>query len=164
MRVLLVDDHRAVRGSVRNLNDDQPTMRVIADMRVVAEARSAEDARSQLEPPVDVGIVDYHLGPRPPRTGSRHSSNTSSRVPTCSCTRRSRTARWPLSLLFAGAEGPPRKGRTGARALPRDSRGRTVAASPARDRLIDRPSDGCPARAAKPGDVRDAASEGVPRR
>ena len=84
MRVLLVDDHRAVRGSVRNLIDDQPTMRVVADMRVVAEARSAEEARSQLEPPVDVGIVDYHLGPRPPRTGSRHSSNTSSRVPTCS--------------------------------------------------------------------------------
>ncbi|HET6864415.1 MAG TPA: response regulator transcription factor [Solirubrobacteraceae bacterium] len=54
--VLLVDDHPAVRAGARMLIDDQP------DMTVVAEARSAEEALGQPELPVDVAVVDYHLG------------------------------------------------------------------------------------------------------
>lgn len=54
--VLLVDDHSAVRAGARTLIDDQP------DMTVVAEARSAEEALGQPELPVDVAVVDYHLG------------------------------------------------------------------------------------------------------
>jgi DNA-binding NarL/FixJ family response regulator len=55
IRVLLVDDHPAVRLGVRTLIDDQP------DMRVAAEASSARDAIAQLEEPIDVAVVDYHL-------------------------------------------------------------------------------------------------------
>ena len=54
--VLLVDDHPAVRAGARMLIDDQP------DMTVVAEARSAQEALGQPELPVDVAVVDYHLG------------------------------------------------------------------------------------------------------
>ncbi|MGN6871566.1 MAG: response regulator [Solirubrobacteraceae bacterium] len=54
--VRLVDDHPAVRVGARMLIDDQP------DMAVVAEARSAEEALGQPELPVDVAVVDYHLG------------------------------------------------------------------------------------------------------
>lgn len=54
--VLLVDDHPAVRVGARNLIDDQP------DMRVVAEARSAQEALAQADVGVDVAVVDYHLG------------------------------------------------------------------------------------------------------
>jgi two-component system response regulator DevR len=57
-RVLLVDDHPAVRLGARELIDDQP------DMRVVAQARSAEEALSQVDQhdtAVDVAVVDYHL-------------------------------------------------------------------------------------------------------
>lgn len=56
IRVLLVDDHPAVRVGARNLIDDQP------DMRVTAQARSADEALGRLDGPVDVVIVDYHLG------------------------------------------------------------------------------------------------------
>lgn len=59
IRVLLVDDHPAVRVGVQQLIDDQH------DMCVVAEARSAEEALAQLERPIDVAIVDYHLGSGP---------------------------------------------------------------------------------------------------
>ncbi len=58
IRVLLVDDHPAVRVGAQELIDDQP------DMRVVAQARSAEEALRQLgqhDTAVDVAVVDYHL-------------------------------------------------------------------------------------------------------
>jgi DNA-binding NarL/FixJ family response regulator len=55
-RMLLVDDHPAVRAGARKLIDDQP------DIAVVAEARSAEEALRQLEFPIDLAVVDYHLG------------------------------------------------------------------------------------------------------
>jgi DNA-binding NarL/FixJ family response regulator len=55
-RALLVDDHPAVRLGARALIDAQP------DMRVVAQAASAGDALGQLAGPIDVAIVDYHLG------------------------------------------------------------------------------------------------------
>ena len=54
-RVLIVDDHPAVRRGMRALIDDQP------DMKVVAEARSVEEALSVLDVPIDVAIIDYHL-------------------------------------------------------------------------------------------------------
>ena len=56
IRVLLVDDHPAVRLGVRKLIDDQP------DMVVVAEARSAVEAVSYLDDGDDVAVLDYHLG------------------------------------------------------------------------------------------------------
>jgi DNA-binding NarL/FixJ family response regulator len=56
IRVLVVDDHPAVRLGVQSLIDDQH------DMCVVAEARSADAALSKLEHPIDVAIVDFHLG------------------------------------------------------------------------------------------------------
>jgi two-component system, NarL family, response regulator DevR len=58
IRVLLVDDHPAVRVGAQELIDDQP------DMRVVTQARSAEEALRQLRQhdiAVDVAVVDYHL-------------------------------------------------------------------------------------------------------
>lgn len=55
-RVLLVDDHPAVRVGVRRLIDDEP------DMTVVAEASSVDEALSALDAPIDVAIVDYRIG------------------------------------------------------------------------------------------------------
>jgi DNA-binding NarL/FixJ family response regulator len=58
IRVILVDDHPAVRVGAQELIADQP------DMRVVAQARSAEEALRQLgqhDTAVDVAVVDYHL-------------------------------------------------------------------------------------------------------
>jgi DNA-binding NarL/FixJ family response regulator len=56
IRVLLVDDHPAVRLGMRQLVDEQP------DMRVVTAVAGAHEALSQPECPIDVAIVDYHLG------------------------------------------------------------------------------------------------------
>lgn len=56
IRVLLVDDHPAVRMGVRALINDQP------DMSVVTEVRSFAEALDKLERPIDVAIVDFHLG------------------------------------------------------------------------------------------------------
>jgi DNA-binding NarL/FixJ family response regulator len=56
IRVLLVDDHPAVRAGARKLIDDEP------DMAVVAEARDAEEAPRQSASSIDVAVVDYHLG------------------------------------------------------------------------------------------------------
>jgi DNA-binding NarL/FixJ family response regulator len=56
IRVLLVDDHPAVRLGLRKLIDDQP------DMTVVAEAAGVGQALATLDTPTDVAIVDYHLG------------------------------------------------------------------------------------------------------
>ena len=56
IRVLLVDDHPAVRVGARKLIDDQP------DLAVVAEARSAQEALRRPEVSIHVAVVDYHLG------------------------------------------------------------------------------------------------------
>ena len=56
IRVLLVDDHPAVRLGMRQLIDGQ------SDMRVVTAVAGAREALSQTEWPIDVAIVDYHLG------------------------------------------------------------------------------------------------------
>jgi DNA-binding NarL/FixJ family response regulator len=55
IRVLIVDDHPAVRLGLQALIDDQP------DMNFVAEARSVSEALSVLDAPIDVAVVDYHL-------------------------------------------------------------------------------------------------------
>ncbi len=56
IRVLLVDDHPAVRVGARALIDDQP------DMCVVAEAASIDEALAKLDRPTDLAIVEYQLG------------------------------------------------------------------------------------------------------
>jgi DNA-binding NarL/FixJ family response regulator len=55
IRVLIVDDHPAVRLGMRALIDDQPDMCVVAQARSVSEALALRDAR------IDVAVVDYHL-------------------------------------------------------------------------------------------------------
>src|SRR5947209_18339461 len=58
-RVLVVDDHSAVRAGLRQLLEDQ------ADFEVVAAVASAEEALGVAEAePVDVAVVDYQLGGR----------------------------------------------------------------------------------------------------
>jgi DNA-binding NarL/FixJ family response regulator len=57
--VLVVDDHPAVRWGLAQLLEDQP------DLTVVGVATTAEAAVAQAEhEPVDVAVVDYHLGGR----------------------------------------------------------------------------------------------------
>jgi len=59
LRVLVVDDHPAVRLGLLQLLDDQP------DFDVVDAASSAEEARSLAErEPIDFAVVDYQLGSR----------------------------------------------------------------------------------------------------
>jgi DNA-binding NarL/FixJ family response regulator len=58
-RLLIVDDHAAVRAGLRELLDDE------ADFAVVAAVATAEAALSVAErEPVDVAVVDYQLGGR----------------------------------------------------------------------------------------------------
>ena len=55
-RVLIVDDHAAVRAGLRDLLDDE------TDLEVVAVVEDAESALSVAErEPVDVAVVDYQL-------------------------------------------------------------------------------------------------------
>lgn len=56
IRVLLVDDHPAVRLGTHVLIDSQP------DMIVVGQAANADDALRQAACVVDVALVDYQLG------------------------------------------------------------------------------------------------------
>jgi DNA-binding NarL/FixJ family response regulator len=56
-RLLIVDDHAAVRAGLRDLLDDEP------DFEVVAAVESAEAALSVAEnESFDVAVVDYQLG------------------------------------------------------------------------------------------------------
>lgn len=88
IRVLVVDDHPAVRAGARLLIDDQP------DMRVVAEASSVDEALGRLESPFDVAIVDYHLAMAAMGSHSPQISNDFGPRPACSSTPRSPTAPW----------------------------------------------------------------------
>jgi DNA-binding NarL/FixJ family response regulator len=56
IRVLIVDDHPAVRFGIRRLIDDQP------DLLVVGEASSATEALGGEAQWSDVAVVDCHLG------------------------------------------------------------------------------------------------------
>jgi DNA-binding NarL/FixJ family response regulator len=58
-RVLVVDDHPAVRWGLVQLLDDQPDMAVVA----VAEAADTGLALAEQDE-VDVAVIDYHLGGR----------------------------------------------------------------------------------------------------
>ena len=59
LRVLVVDDHAAVRAGVLQLLEEQP------DLTVIDAVGSAEAAISLAElQPVDVAVVDYQLGSR----------------------------------------------------------------------------------------------------
>ena len=59
LRVMVVDDHPAVRLGVLQLLEDQP------DMVIVEAVSSAEVARALAErEPIDVAVVDYQLGSR----------------------------------------------------------------------------------------------------
>ncbi len=59
LRVLVVDDHPAVRLGLLHLLEDQP------DLVIVDAVSSAEEARSIAErEPIDVAVVDYQLGSR----------------------------------------------------------------------------------------------------
>ena len=59
IRLLVVDDHRAVRLGLRQLLEDQP------DFDVVGVVETADDALAVAEShPIDVAIVDYQLGGR----------------------------------------------------------------------------------------------------
>ena len=59
LRLLVVDDHPAVRLGLLQLLDDQP------DFVVVEAVCSAEEARSLAErEPIDVAVVNYQLGSR----------------------------------------------------------------------------------------------------
>lgn len=58
-RLLVVDDHPAVRAGLRDLLEDE------AEFEVVAAVATAEEAMSVAErEPVDVAVVDYQLGGR----------------------------------------------------------------------------------------------------
>lgn len=58
-RLLVVDDHAAVRAGVRELLEDE------RDFQVVAAVPSAEAAMAVAErEPIDVAVVDYQLGSR----------------------------------------------------------------------------------------------------
>ncbi|HEX5192455.1 MAG TPA: response regulator transcription factor [Solirubrobacteraceae bacterium] len=56
IRVLVVDDHPAVRRGVQALIDSEP------EMRVVGEVRTAEEALAKLTDSIDVAVIDCHLG------------------------------------------------------------------------------------------------------
>ena len=59
LRVLVVDDHPAVRMGLRELFEDQP------DFAVLAAVDSADAAMALAErEPVDVAVIDYQLGSR----------------------------------------------------------------------------------------------------
>jgi DNA-binding NarL/FixJ family response regulator len=58
IRVLIADDHAAVRAGVSRLLGDQP------DMRIVTEATSAVGAVTDTATSPQVAVIDYHLGDR----------------------------------------------------------------------------------------------------
>ena len=59
LRLLVVDDHPAVRSGLRQLLDDQ------ADFEVAAAVATSDEALAVAErEPIDVAVVDYQLGGR----------------------------------------------------------------------------------------------------
>jgi DNA-binding NarL/FixJ family response regulator len=71
IRVLIVDDHPAVRFGIRRLVDDQP------DLLVVGETSTAADALENHARWSDVAVVDYHLGARDGLLATRRLSDLS---------------------------------------------------------------------------------------
>ena len=58
-RLLVVDDHSAVRAGLRDLLGDQPDFEVVAAVATAEEATSLAERES-----LDVAVVDYQLGGR----------------------------------------------------------------------------------------------------
>ncbi len=108
LRLMVVDDHPAVRLGVLQLLDDQP------DFVVVDAASSAEEARSLAErEPIDVAVVDYQLGSR---SGLWLTRMLKRLEPTPSVVIYSAYCDGPLSAacVVAGADGLVSKGGVGA--------------------------------------------------
>jgi len=108
LRVLVVDDHPAVRLGLMQLLDDQP------DFDVVDAASSAEEARSLAErEPIDVAVVDYQLGSR---SGLWLTRMLKRLEPAPSVVMYSAFSDGPLAAacVVAGADGLVSKGGTGA--------------------------------------------------
>jgi PleD family two-component response regulator len=59
IRVLVVDDHPAVRLGLRKLLEDQPYLALVAVVETAEAAISIAERES-----VEVAVVDYHLGSR----------------------------------------------------------------------------------------------------
>jgi two-component system response regulator DevR len=108
LRLLVVDDHPAVRLGLLQLLDDQP------DFVVVEAACSAEEARSLAErEPIDVAVVDYHLGSR---TGLWLTRKLKELEPAPAVVMYSAYCDGPLAAacVVAGADGLVSKGGVGA--------------------------------------------------
>lgn len=58
-RVLIVDDHAAVRAGLRELLDDEPDFKVVAAVDGAEAAMTVAERRE-----IDVAVVDYQLGSR----------------------------------------------------------------------------------------------------
>jgi DNA-binding NarL/FixJ family response regulator len=97
--VLLVDDHPAVRLGARELIDAQP------DMKVAAEAGTFDAALRELETPVDVAVIDFHLGRG--RDGLSLTMDLKQRHPACRVLIYSAFADGALTIMaiIAGADG-----------------------------------------------------------
>jgi DNA-binding NarL/FixJ family response regulator len=108
LRLLVVDDHPAVRLGLLQLLDDQP------DFVVVDAACSAEEARSLAErEPIDVAVVDYQLGSR---TGLWLTRKLKELEPAPGVVMYSAYCDGPLAAacVVAGADGLVSKGGVGA--------------------------------------------------
>ena len=108
VRVLVVDDHPAIRLGLSQLLDDQP------DIVVVAAASSAEEALSLAErDPIDVAVVDYQLGSR---SGLWLTRTLKRLEPTPSVVMYSAYCDGPLAAacVVAGADGLVSKGGVGS--------------------------------------------------
>jgi len=108
VRLLVVDDHPAVRLGLLQLLDDQP------DFVVVDAACSAEEARSLAErDPIDVAVVDYQLGSR---TGLWLTRKLKELEPAPAVVMYSAYCDGPLAAacVVAGADGLVSKGGVGA--------------------------------------------------
>jgi two-component system response regulator DevR len=108
LRLLVVDDHPAVRLGLLQLLDDQP------DFVVVEAACSAEEARSLAErEPIDVAVVDYQLGSR---TGVWLTRKLKALEPAPAVVMYSAYCDGPLAAacVVAGADGLISKGGVGA--------------------------------------------------
>ncbi len=150
IRVLLVDDHPAVRAGVRDLIDEQPVL------RVVAEFATAKDTIEQLDHPIDVAIVDYDLGAAEDGlwlTAELKCAEAPSRVLVYSG-----VCRWR-----SGGAGPACWGRRAARQarasagpLPCDPHARPRRTPPTRNRSLGGARHAFSATARRPGDLRHA--------
>jgi DNA-binding NarL/FixJ family response regulator len=58
-RLLVVDDHPAVRAGLKELLDDQPDFEVVADVATAEEALAVAERE-----PIDAAVIDYQLGGR----------------------------------------------------------------------------------------------------